>query len=45
MGIGRGFSTATKIALVPVAWARVRGARLMAGYRTPEVECRRRGVR
>jgi FkbM family methyltransferase len=45
MGITRGFSTAAKIGLARWLGRGVRYARLMAGRRTPEVECRRKGVR
>ena len=45
MGITRGFSTAAKIGLARWLGRGVRSARLLAGRRSPEVECRRRGVR
>ena len=45
MAVTRGWSTATKIGLARWLGRGVRGARLLAGRRNPEVECRRGGVR
>ena len=45
MRVVRGFSTATKIVLARWLGRAVRGARLLAGRRSPEVECRRNGIR
>ena len=45
MHVGRGFSTATKIGLARWLGRGVRLARLLAGRRSPEVECRRGGIR
>lgn len=45
MAVTRGLSTATKIGLARWLGRAVRTARFVAGRRTPDVECRRRGIR
>jgi FkbM family methyltransferase len=45
MVIGRGFSTATKIRIARWLGRAVRTARLIAGRRSPEVDCWRNGIR